>query len=569
MDRDKSQFGRDGNSVNRTADSSRSRPNRAVRGDDSRSKARDRRNRGPQESGQSPRRWSGGHAWPPQKERWVFDADFFNEGSSNPSSARRNTTDFERSSSRRRTFDRDLEPATECECVSSRDGKAVTGQSTLNHNYNSRGVEMQIPVDDGPELISRAVEHADISGKSRKMGRIYLMSFIVAVLACAFYYLFFLDEYRVSADLSYLCPEVEPGLPTGWSPEKEVLVLKSPTLFHLVVREMAGMKSSAAETSNRKYAHGGGFGIPARSGGLSALSNVADSHKLIQWLSQRLTVTPRPEVGMATISMTGTDPDLLTKVVTSYVKQYTDYRRALLEREQQVAVNRSNPAAPEHQKSAPAQVLTALQSLDSQLEGCRLVLQLMDSGTGAFRGFLPENNTVGIPALSLFQSKIEELEIKKRLLALRYQLQSREIRAVEQEIGAVRSAMKERLRQQQLFLEKRKQVLLTQKESLESDTKRTAASSEMIGQNRHAQIGEKTSQAAVQNCVQLQGKPFIAKKPLVIEAGDYAKAFFTGSISSREAPVSKKIPLVADNTQSGFNRVSTTAGDLLAGLRGM
>ncbi len=569
MDRDNSQFGRDGDSVNRPTDTSRSMPKKAVRGDNSRSKARDRGNRGPQESGQSPKRWAGGHAWPPQKDRWVFDADFFNKGAPNPSGANQHTADFARSSSCGGPFDRDLEPATAYEGVSARDGKEVRGQSTLNHNCKSREIEMQIPVADGPELISRAVEHTNISGKSRKMGRIYLISFIVAGLACALYYLFFLDDYRVSADLSYLCPDAEPGLSTGWSTEKEVLVLKSPTLFHLVAREMAGLKSSAAETSNRKYAYLGGFGIPARSGGPSPLSNIADSHKLIQWLSERLTVTPRPEVGMATISMTGTDPDLLKTVVTSYVKHYTGYRRALLEREQQVGVNRSDSAGADNQKSGTAQVLTALRSVDSQLEGCRLALQLMDSGTGAFTGFLPENNTVGIPALSLFQSKIEELEIKKRLLALRYQLQSREIRSIEQEIGAVRSAMKERLKQQQLFLEKRKQVLLTQKDSLESDTKRTAASSEMIGQHRDAQTGETTSQAAVQNCVHIQGNPFIAKKPLVIEAGEYAKAFFTGSISSREAPVSKKISLVADNAQSGFNLVSTTAGNLLAGLRGM
>ena len=93
--------------------------------------------------------------------------------------------------------------------------------------------------------------------------------------------------------------------------------------------------------------------------------------------------------------------------------------------------------------TSPTLVSRRLQEIELRLRECELILQLLDSGKGAFGGFVPENNITGILSLARFQEKIVQLEINKQALAVRFAPTSKEIQAVDLEIQGVKTAMRE------------------------------------------------------------------------------------------------------------------------------
>ncbi len=129
---------------------------------------------------------------------------------------------------------------------------------------------------------------------------------------------------------------------------------------------------------------------------------------------------------------------------------------------------------------ALSRIETQLAKLDVQWKEYDLLLRLMASRRGVFRGFLPGGRVPELSFLTAFQSKIVELEIKKKALAVRYKPRSREIRTVAQEIDGVREAMKEYVSEHLVFLKKRKETLLTRRAKLEGLLK-------TIGPNKKAE----------------------------------------------------------------------------------
>jgi hypothetical protein len=111
-----------------------------------------------------------------------------------------------------------------------------------------------------------------------------------------------------------------------------------------------------------------------------------------------------------------------------------------------------------------------LQEIELRLRECELIIQLLDSGKGAFSGFVPENNITGISSLARFQEKIVQLEINKQALAVRFAPTSKEIQAIELEIQGVKTAMRQCVEANLRFFQKGRQQLLEQTERKKGPT---------------------------------------------------------------------------------------------------
>ena len=120
---------------------------------------------------------------------------------------------------------------------------------------------------------------------------------------------------------------------------------------------------------------------------------------------------------------------------------------------------------------SPALASRRLQEIELRLRECELIIQLLDSGKGAFSGFVPENNITGISSLARFQEKIVQLEINKQALAVRFAPTSKEIQAIELEIQGVKAAMRDCVEANLRFFQKGREQLLGPKGGSQSARK--------------------------------------------------------------------------------------------------
>jgi hypothetical protein len=382
---------------------------------------------------------------------------------------------------------------------------------------------MEGPAEEFLEFSSDMVPERAESGACRPRLRFLAYAGIAAIVTAVFCYLFSPGNYRIDANLLFLCARA--GDPSGraWPLEKEVEILKSPRVLHLASRELFARKASRDGVR-------GSFGVPARSGGVATQPDLPNYTATTKWLSEKLSVTPQPSTGMATISITGQDPELLKEAMHAYLKHYARHRTELAAD----AALCGNPGRAGSAFGRPASVWSdirdELENVVTQQHECEMALKLMDSGKGPFRGFLPESNLTGVPSLSAFQNKIVELEIKKRSLGARFTTESRDVQAIDLEIKGVRAAMKERIREHLLLLKQRAAELHGLKEALQGNREMTASKK---GLSKKRTTGKETVQklsSGSHDCLYLREAPFIAQKPLIARAADYAAAFFTGDV---------------------------------------
>ena len=108
-------------------------------------------------------------------------------------------------------------------------------------------------------------------------------------------------------------------------------------------------------------------------------------------------------------------------------------------------------------------VLDQLGEIEYQEKACELALRLSKSGKSVFSGFLPSDFMIGTSGLHSFQSKIVQLEMKKKALSVEFPSSTREIQAITEEINGIRKHMEETISQHLLFLHEKKQDLLARK----------------------------------------------------------------------------------------------------------
>ncbi|MFZ5864268.1 MAG: hypothetical protein ACOYXY_00155 [Thermodesulfobacteriota bacterium] len=382
---------------------------------------------------------------------------------------------------------------------------------------------MELPADEFLESSPDMIPEGGEIGTRRP--RLLLLAYagIATIVTAALFYLFSPGDYRIDANLLFLCAQA--GDPSGraWPLEKEVEILKSPRVLHLASRELVAGKASRESVR-------GSFGVPARSGGAATQPDLPNYTATTKWLSEKLSVTPQPSTGMATVSITGQDPERLKEAIQAYLKHYARHRSEL-------AADAALPGNPGHAGSTfgrPARVWSEirneLEKVVAQQHECEMALKFMDSGKGPFRGFLPESNATGVPSLSAFQNKIVELEIKKQSLGARFTTESRDVQAIDLEIKGVRTAMKERIREHLLQLKQRVAELHGLKEALQGKSEMTASKKELWKKRATGKETVQKLSSGSHDCLYLREAPFVAQKPLFARATEYAAALFTGDV---------------------------------------
>ena len=185
------------------------------------------------------------------------------------------------------------------------------------------------------------------------------------------------------------------------------------------------------------------------------------------WLSEKLSAEVEelsPGLVKLTLRLQGDDTDFLSSVLSSYVSQYVNYRRSLEpERKEDTGAVTQNPATVETRESAvPDATYRELQRLDVDQQSYKLALQLIDSYKGVFRGFIPDDQMLGMSLLSRLQQRIILLQLNKEALFVRYYPASPEIRRVDEEIQGLQNDLREFLEEVVRFSQKRREILLAQ-----------------------------------------------------------------------------------------------------------
>lgn len=246
------------------------------------------------------------------------------------------------------------------------------------------------------------------------------------------------DHYEAQSDLLFVPEKMSEGQTTNWSLDKEASALKSSGLLYAFSEAMFSGNSN----NNR-------FGSERLTKTYKA--NFKSEGKFIKWLSQNMSVTAHNNRGFVSLSLTGDDPLFLKGILDSYVGFYSYYRPEMIQEEMNLSkLQEQSPGkinAPELENIEKRQL-----KLNSQIQETQLALNMMKSGNGPFRGFLASDNAAKIPSIASFQSKIVELELKKKELEVRYRKGSRELRSINEQMDGVRRAMMECVAERIRFL---------------------------------------------------------------------------------------------------------------------
>jgi hypothetical protein len=315
---------------------------------------------------------------------------------------------------------------------------------------------------------------ASVSGKKqtgrsgRRWGlRLGLFGIFVICIVVFSYILVRNDSYSVETSLLYISGHEVAGEAAKLSLSQEIHLLKTPQISSLLAGEIYGFGPRAA-TGQEKPA-------PAKAAAESGPpiltppvhARFGNKGQFTKWLSEGLSteeeILSRGLVKV-TLRLQGDDPNLLSSILTSYVSQYLDYRRSLEpEKKENTADAVLNPPSVEtHESAVPEAPDKELQKLDADQQSYKVALQLIDSDKGVFRGFIPDEQILGMSLLSRLQDRIIRLQIHKEALFVSFYPESREIRRSDEEIRDLRNDLREFLAEMVRFSQKRKEILLAQ-----------------------------------------------------------------------------------------------------------
>ncbi len=256
------------------------------------------------------------------------------------------------------------------------------------------------------------------------------------------------------------------------------------------------------------------------------LSRFGSPDDLEKWLNKEICISSQVSGATAKVllRLRGDDPEFLRSVLDSYVCRYADYRRTLeaqsRDRFQQTQYKDRHAI----DSNLAATISSRLQKIELEERGCRLALQLINSGKGVFSGFVSDVSLTGLPSLAPFQEKIVQLEIKKRSLATQFMPHSKELAAVDLEIQGMRSAMRECLAEHLHFLKKEKEQFYSEEKTLQHKAGSVAAHGRAptIEPCGGASSPGDRWIAPRDGLYVLREAPFVAKRPLLARTGHFA-----------------------------------------------
>jgi hypothetical protein len=243
-----------------------------------------------------------------------------------------------------------------------------------------------------------------------------------------------------------------------------------------------------------------------------------------RWFSGHLSVESEPhgrELGL-TVSLTGSNPKLMKKLLAAYLVHYADWRRTVTGPIQHTPETHE----PALSSSKVETIAKELEKIDGYERNCLLALDLLKGArSSVFSGFAPDSGGMGIPILAAFEARIIKLNLKKAELLSEFTPQSREVRALDSQIQRVRSSMRECLREHLKFVQKDKQRLLAYKAELEQKKCLSKSTGGVPGKPCKAVQFGKGGLLTFRNGVQVfWDGSFAVKKHLLLSLGEANKA---------------------------------------------
>ena len=301
----------------------------------------------------------------------------------------------------------------------------------------------------------------------------YLLFALVFALVVVGFYLLALQPYTVETKLVFIIGDSKSVDREGWSPVRELSILQNPGTGSLLSkRYYQGLDPSSLFARNDKNSLDSLSFTATATDPSTVKKNLFKNPKEFEsWLSKSMSFEPDLASGQSrlAIRLTGSDPALLKGVLQDYVGSYVDLRRAIDAQAKEKATISIPQQTDNSVKEKSLQRLDEkIQQLDALRYEYQIALNLMDSGGGSLSAVSLDSKNPASTTLMRFQDKIIQLEIERGALESRYTQESREIKSIDFQIQGVRGLMKQYLVEQVDYLKKDKDLLLAQKNDLNS-----------------------------------------------------------------------------------------------------
>jgi len=333
-------------------------------------------------------------------------------------------------------------------------------------------------------------------------------------------------QYSVEAKLLFLS---RPGAGNEYSRsllDREIHLLQSPEIFVSLHRNLGWYSADGPPAATQTEVSGSDDMLAHRGASLVSFGLSWGGARFCEWLQDNLEIEQDVVGSQARVklSLTGSDPEMLSSVLNSYLKGYVAYRAEMESAPGRTAQRLPDNPTPRGGNDEISALSEQLGGLDVLIRNCSLVLKLAESG-GVFSGLVTENSLKGLPSLSQFQDRIIQLEMQKRSLLVKFTHKSREVRAVESEIQGVRGAMRECLAEQVNFLKKRQEELQARKVVLESKKGPFRSADSARGKLCLLESRQAESWFCMRDglCVIQQG-PYVARRPIGIRTRECTTA---------------------------------------------
>ena len=226
--------------------------------------------------------------------------------------------------------------------------------------------------------------------------------------------------------------------------------------------------------------------ILERSLGTESRTKFSSATAMLEWFTKNLRINREvsDHAARITFNLSGSDPEMMSKLIDGYIGSYID-SRAASEAHAPVTepVGVQNTALPRVTSGAGSEtditsgplksVDEKLRKLDQTDQEYVSALRLLSkdrligvTDANVFRGFVPESELASHSALAKLQSRVVELAVQKNALQVKFAPSSREIQAIEQEIRGVREAMRQYLNEQRQFVQARRGEFLSERSEL-------------------------------------------------------------------------------------------------------
>jgi hypothetical protein len=284
------------------------------------------------------------------------------------------------------------------------------------------------------------------------------------------------------------------------------------------------------------------------------------------WFSKSISMEPDFYGGQNAVSLklTGPDPQLLKGVLLDYVSSYVDLRKVISAK----AREKQNAPAPKEDADNSANLKTLenlnerIRKLDTLLSDYQMAMKLLKSADGTTNSFSLDPSSPIFSTVARFQDKIIQLEIERGSLETRFTPQSREIKSVEYQIDGVKALLNQYIVEQVNYLNKDKEMLVTQKTELENSSLRKPESTEPTGSKDMNKSSGMLASGAQWYFVNegisvINENPFISSKPLLAKIGDLKDALVAGLSSSGNSRHAPSGPYMSSGTMNGLYGVNS------------